>query len=205
MNSNEYDYLLKIVMVGDSGVGKSCALLRYVDNIYTDNYISTIGVDFKIKTVTYNGKLIKYQIWDTAGQERFRTITYSYYRGSHFIILCFDLTNMESFENLKYWYSEVKNYTTDAHILLVGMKSDLINKQVVSQIMINEFCTQCSSLSGEKLEYIKISSKTNEGVDDIFNIVNRLGLDNINNLSTRLLEPTTIGSSVPVKPKTSCC
>ncbi|KAL0387244.1 UNVERIFIED_CONTAM: Ras-related protein RABD1 [Sesamum radiatum] len=83
---NEYDYLFKLLLIGDSSVGKSCLLLRFADDSYVDSYISTIGVDFKIRTVELDGKTIKLQIWDTAGQERFRTITSSYYRGAHGII-----------------------------------------------------------------------------------------------------------------------
>uniref|UniRef100_A0A665VSV9 small monomeric GTPase n=1 Tax=Echeneis naucrates TaxID=173247 RepID=A0A665VSV9_ECHNA len=83
----EYDYLFKLLLIGDSGVGKSCLLLRFSDDTYTDSYISTIGVDFKIRTIDMDGKTVKLQIWDTAGQERFRTITSSYYRGAHGIII----------------------------------------------------------------------------------------------------------------------
>ena len=107
MNS-EYDYLFKLLLIGDSGVGKSCLLLRFADDTYTESYISTIGVDFKIRTIELDGKTIKLQIWDTAGQERFRTLTSSYYRGCHGIILVFDVNERSSFDNLKQWLDELE-------------------------------------------------------------------------------------------------
>merc|ERR1711967_229834 len=91
----EYDYLFKLLLIGDSGVGKSCLLLRFTDDTYAESYISTIGVDFKIRTIQLESKTIKLQIWDTAGQERFRTITSSYYRGAHGIIVVYDITDSE--------------------------------------------------------------------------------------------------------------
>ncbi|CAN1259166.1 Ras-related protein RABD2b [Linum perenne] len=131
MNS-EYDYLFKLLLIGDSGVGKSCLLLRFADDSYLDSYISTIGVDFKIRTVEQDGKTIKLQIWDTAGQERFRTITSSYYRGAHGIIVVYDVTDLESFNNVKQWLSEIDRYASEnVNKLLVGNKSDLTANRVV--------------------------------------------------------------------------
>ncbi|KAL9253000.1 GTP-binding protein YPTM2-like protein [Drosera capensis] len=131
--NNEYDYLFKLLLIGDSGVGKSCLLLRFADDSYVESYISTIGVDFKIRTVEQDGKTIKLQIWDTAGQERFRTITSSYYRGAHGIIIVYDVTDQHSFENVKQWLSEIDRYASDNVVkLLVGNKSDLTSNRVVS-------------------------------------------------------------------------
>jgi len=93
--------VFKLVLIGDSGVGKSCLLLRFADDTYTESHISTIGVDFKIRTIQLEGKTIKLQIWDTAGQERFRTITSSYYRGAHGIIVVYDTTDSETFEHVR--------------------------------------------------------------------------------------------------------
>uniref|UniRef100_A0AAQ4PK86 Uncharacterized protein n=1 Tax=Gasterosteus aculeatus aculeatus TaxID=481459 RepID=A0AAQ4PK86_GASAC len=99
--SSSSDYLFKLLLIGDSGVGKSCLLLRFADDTYTESYISTIGVDFKIRTIDMDSKTVKLQIWDTAGQERFRTITSSYYRGAHGIIIVYDVTDINTRFNIK--------------------------------------------------------------------------------------------------------
>eukprot|EP00923_Selenidium_pygospionis_P034802 GHVN01060536.1.p1 GENE.GHVN01060536.1~~GHVN01060536.1.p1 ORF type:complete len:147 (+),score=14.68 GHVN01060536.1:81-521(+) len=127
----EYNYLFKLLLIGDSGVGKSCLLLRFADDVYTASFIATIGVDFKIRTIEQDGKIIKLQIWDTAGQERFRTITSSYYRGAHGIIIVYDVTDRESFNNVKIWMQEIDKYAMESvNKLLVGNKSDLSSKRV---------------------------------------------------------------------------
>jgi len=123
MAGSEHDYFFKILLIGDSGVGKSCLLLRFADDSWTDTHISTIGVDFKIKTLQLDGKVIKLQIWDTAGQERFRTITSSYYRGAQGIILVYDCTDQESFSNVRQWMGEIDRYACEnVNKLLVATK-----------------------------------------------------------------------------------
>ena len=159
----DYDYLFKLIIIGDSGVGKSCLLNRFSDDVYTDSYISTIGVDFKIRTIETDGKICKLQIWDTAGQERFRTITSSYYRGAHGILLVFDITNPESFTNLQIWRKEVNNYASEAvNLILVGTKSDLAEKRKVS------YSDACDFAKQHNMEYVETSSKTAINIDTAF-------------------------------------
>jgi Ras-related protein Rab-1A len=160
---DSYDMVLKIVMVGDSGVGKSSLLVRYSDDIFDQNYIATIGVDFRIKTVERNGKIVKLQIWDTAGQDRFKTITQSYYRGAHACMLCFDLTDKLSFENLNTWISEVKNLAPpDTSFVLIGTKADLPAKRVISHQQAADFANHFG------MKYCETSSKTATNITDCF-------------------------------------
>ena len=129
---NISDYLFKVLIIGNSGVGKSCLLLRFAEDMFSDNYISTIGVDFKIRKIELEGKSIKLQIWDTAGQERFRTITKSYYRGSNGIVVVYDITDRESFEQITHWMNEIdSNASSEVCRLLVGNKADLNDKRAV--------------------------------------------------------------------------
>ncbi|XP_017286558.1 ras-related protein ORAB-1 [Kryptolebias marmoratus] len=159
----EYDYLFKLLLIGDSGVGKSCLLLRFADDTYTESYISTIGVDFKIRTIDMDGKTVKLQIWDTAGQERFRTITSSYYRGAHGIIIVYDVTEQESFNNVKQWLDEIDRYACEnISRLLVGNKSDLVSKKVV------DAATAQDLASSLKIPFLETSAKSSDNVEKAF-------------------------------------
>jgi len=161
--TSEYDFLFKLLLIGDSGVGKSCLLLRFADDTYTESYISTIGVDFKIRTVELDGKTIKLQIWDTAGQERFRTITSSYYRGAHGIIIVYDITDVESFNNVRQWLFEIDRFASEnVNKLLVGNKADLVNKRVVVEETAKEFA---SSLD---IPFLETSAKNATNVEEAF-------------------------------------
>jgi len=171
----EYDYLFKLLLIGDSGVGKSCLLLRFADDTYTESYISTIGVDFKIRTIELEGKTIKLQIWDTAGQERFRTITSSYYRGAHGIIVVYDVTDQESFNNVKQWLQEIERYACETvNKLLVGNKSDLTTKKVVDWTTAKEYADSLA------IPFLETSAKNATNVEQAFmtmaaEIKNRVG------------------------------
>merc|ERR1711906_99259 len=129
----EYDYLFKLLLIGDSGVGKSCLLLRFADDTYTESCISTIGIDFKIRTIELDGKKIKLQIWDTAGQERFRTITQAYYRGAMGILLVYDVTDDKSFNNIRTWMRNIEQHANEQVVkILLGNKCDMPDKKMVT-------------------------------------------------------------------------
>jgi len=163
MASAEYDYLFKLLLIGDSGVGKSCLLLRFADDTYTESYISTIGVDFKIRSIELEGKTVKLQIWDTAGQERFRTISSSYYRGAHGIIIVYDVTDKESFQNIQHWLQEIDKYANEGVMkLLVGNKSDLQSKKVVSYDEAKELADSLG------IGFIETSAKNAHNVEQAF-------------------------------------
>lgn len=159
----EYDYLFKLLIIGDSGVGKSCILLRFADDTFTESYISTIGVDFKIRTIDINGKIIKLQIWDTAGQERFRTITSSYYRGAHGIIIVYDVTDEISFSNVKQWLQEIDRYAGESvKKLLIGNKCDLVAKKQVPYVVAKEFADNL------EMPFLETSAKNTINIENAF-------------------------------------
>jgi len=124
----------KILLLGDSSVGKTCFLKRYIDDTFQDVYLSTIGFDYKYKCITLKeGKNIKLQIWDTAGQERFRTIAKSYYKGAHGIILMYDVTDQKSFDSIKKWLEQIKEEAPNkVSVLLVANKID-IEKRIITK------------------------------------------------------------------------
>jgi Ras-related protein Rab-11A len=133
-DSRGYDFLFKIVLIGDSGVGKTCLLARYRRDEFTYDTKHTIGVEFGTKELQVKGRSVKAQIWDTAGQERYRAITKAYYRGAVGALLVYDITDRETFENLKRWLSEVQGHADrDIKLMLVGNKSDMESARAVSQ------------------------------------------------------------------------
>ncbi|KAH9622223.1 hypothetical protein KSS87_010508 [Heliosperma pusillum] len=163
-SSSNYDASFKILLIGDSGVGKSSLLLTFVSTSF-DHLPPTIGVDFKIKLLTVNDKKLKLTIWDTAGQEKFRTLTSSYYRGAQGIVLVYDVTRRETFTNLSdFWAKEVELYSTnqDCVKMLVGNKVDKDSERAVTKEEGIALAQQLGSL------FIECSAKTRENVEQCF-------------------------------------
>jgi len=160
--SKEYDHLFKLLIIGDSGVGKSSLLVRFADNMFSPNYITTIGVDFKIRTLVIKGERVKLQIWDTAGQERFRTITSTYYRGTHGVIVVYDVTNGDSFANVKRWLHEIEQNCDHVSKILVGNKNDDPSRKVVLTSDAQRFANQID------ISLFETSAKDNINVHEIF-------------------------------------
>lgn len=154
---------MKILIIGDSGTGKSSLLLRFVNDTFDPDLASTIGVDFKVKTMVIEGKKIKLSIWDTAGQERFRTLTPAYYRGAQGVILVYDVSMPESFEGLDVWLNELDTYATKKNLIkmLVGNKIDKSNRQINRADGL-QFARRNSML------FIEASAKTRDGVQEAF-------------------------------------
>lgn len=183
-------------------MGKSCLLLRFADDTYTESYITTIGVDFKIRTVEVDEKTIKLQIWDTAGQERFRTITSSYYRGAHGIIVVYDITDAESFTNVKQWLHEITKYASESvDKLLVGNKNDLTSKRAVTAEQGEEFARSMG------IEFVETSAKNATNVEKAFmtmasQIKARVKSNTVNDKSkgTKLTAGTSLNTE-----KSGCC
>ena len=162
-----YDYVAKLLIVGDIAVGKTSFLKRFADDTFVDTYTSTIGVDFKYKTVQVNSQTVKVTVvratqWDTCGQERFRVICRTYYRDAQGVILCFDFTNERSFGNVRNWMQEIRMHAgKDAVVVVVGTKWDVHSKAVTLE--------QAQSLAGDLgVPFFETSAKDSLNVTEVF-------------------------------------
>lgn len=209
MDSAGLDHVLKILMIGDAGVGKSSILQQFTDGYFSDQQQSTIGVDFKVKMMTVTGpderpKRVKVTIWDTAGQERFRTLTSSYYRGAQGIILVYDVSRRDTFESLHIWLQEVEQFSMgggkDVVKLLVGNKID--QERIVDRAMASEWAEEKGML------FMEASAKTKEGIAQVFTEVVQKVLENpilLTNTRPVKKQKTNLGAPPPENNQSGCC
>ncbi|KAF8371843.1 rab-19 [Pristionchus pacificus] len=161
---DSFDYLFKVVLIGDMGVGKTCVVQRFRNGTFVDRQGTTIGVDFTMKSLIVDGKRVKLQIWDTGGQERFRTITQSYYRSANGIVLCYDITCKQSYESLERWIDDVSKFAAPNVVkVVVGTKADLESERIV-QVEDGEQLQRRHGM----LTFIETSAKENTNVDKTF-------------------------------------
>lgn len=164
--SHQYDLQIKILMIGDSNVGKTSILMRFVNDKFSSTFISTIGIDFKTKSLIVGNKTIKLQIWDTAGQERFRTITISYFRNAQGIILVYNITDKTSFLSIKNWIHQIQLHSdTDVNKILVGNKCDNISERTVSYEEGLELAKEYN------MQFFECSAKSDININKIFTTI----------------------------------
>ena len=196
------DIVYKVLLLGDSTVGKTCFLLRYCDKTFQDAHLSTIGLDYRLKTMTLkNKKNVKLQIWDTAGQDRFRAITKNYYKGANGIILIYDVTNLQTYENVKNWITQIREETNpNVIIYLAGNKIDIPEEERAVKT------EEGKEIADEyKLQFKETSAKDGINVNEVFQeLVEKI--DEVNSkLEVSKPEPKNILYSPGKKKKSSCC
>ncbi|EKE39573.1 hypothetical protein ENUP19_0055G0084 [Entamoeba nuttalli] len=159
---------IKVVVLGEMGTGKTCILHRWISNEFV-RQTATVGCAFSSKTITYNKRIIKYELWDAAGQERYRSLSSIYYRNATVALLVYDITKRETFNAVTDWVAELKSNTTnDIMILIVGNKDDLQEEREVNQNSVNDFINSCNSNIIGNLE---CSAKTGNNINQIFDII----------------------------------
>ena len=202
MIEEDYDYIFKVLLLGNSDVGKSSIILRYVDQTWSDIFVPTIGVDFKVKTLVIDKKNVKMQIWDTAGQERFRTVVSSYFKGSHGIFIIYDITNRESFKNLENWLGEIeKNSSENVLKILIGNKCDLENERDV------QFDEGQAFANRNGMQFIETSAKNNTNINEAFEALAKLMIQfsNENKFIKNETKVLKSGEGKNIKTKKKCC
>jgi Ras-related protein Rab-11A len=208
---DEYDYLFKVVLIGDSGVGKSNLLSRFTRNEFCLESKSTIGVEFATRSIQVDGKTIKAQIWDTAGQERYRAITSAYYRGAVGALLVYDITKHVTYENVERWLKELRDHAdSNIVIMLVGNKSDLKHLRGVSTDDAQAFAEKegLSFIETSALESTNVEKAFQRILTEIYRIVSKKALASEENTTEGPGQGTNIvplDSNTPDLKKKGCC
>uniref|UniRef100_A0A8D0D3K3 Ras-related protein Rab-19 n=1 Tax=Sander lucioperca TaxID=283035 RepID=A0A8D0D3K3_SANLU len=168
-HDDSFDLLFKIILIGDSNVGKTCLVQNFKSGIFSEKQQNTIGVDFTVRTVDIDGKKVKMQVWDTAGQERFRTITQSYYRSAHGAIIAYDITRRPTFDSVAHWIKEVELYgATNIVLVLIGNKCDLEQER---QVPFEKACNLAKE--SDVLAALETSAKESQNVEEAFTLMAR--------------------------------
>ncbi|PFX16902.1 ras-related protein Rab-30-like [Stylophora pistillata] len=210
---DDYNYLFKIILIGDANVGKTCLVKRFAKGFFTPSQGPTIGVDFTIRTVEVDGERVKLQVWDTAGQERFRSVTQSYYHNADGVIITYDITSRKSFDNLQqHWLEDVRRFTSKKVLMyIVGNKSDLSQERQV------DFRSAQMIAEEEHCDAMETSAKEADNVENLFeslatqlmrNIKNVEGNETKDNLSpdeNGTKDITLGGHSICARGLISCC
>ncbi|KAA6412441.1 MAG: ras gtpase [Lasallia pustulata] len=211
MANDEYDFLFKVVLIGDSGVGKSNLLSRFTRNEFNLDSKSTIGVEFATRSIQVDAKTIKAQIWDTAGQERYRAITSAYYRGAVGALLVYDISKHQTYENVTRWLKELRDHA-DANIviMLVGNKSDLRHLRAVPTEEAKQFASEnnLSFIETSALDATNVELAFQNILTEIYRIVSDKALHNNESSQTPITEGRTIALTNPVdseKKSGKCC
>ncbi|CAN6553238.1 hypothetical protein ACFX13_004901 [Malus domestica] len=208
---DDYDYLFKVVLIGDSGVGKSNLLSRFTRNEFSLESKSTIGVEFATRSLDVDGKVIKAQIWDTAGQERYRAITSAYYRGAVGALLVYDVTRNSTFESVERWLKELRDHTDpNIVVMLVGNKSDLRHLVAVSTEDGKSFAERESLyfMETSALEATNVDNAFSEVLTQIFRVVSRKAMESGNEGAASAVpqgEKIDVGKDVSAVKKGGCC
>ncbi|XP_005993738.1 ras-related protein Rab-19 [Latimeria chalumnae] len=164
-----FDYLFKIILIGDSNVGKTCVVHHFKTGYFVEKQQNTIGVDFTVRSLEIEGKKVKLQVWDTAGQERFQTITQSYYRSAHGAIIAYDITRRVSFESVTHWLHEVEKFgAANVILMLIGNKSDLAERR---EVLFEDACTFAEKHS--LMAVLETSAKESQNIEEAFQLMAR--------------------------------
>ena len=206
MNSEqEAQIVLKLLLLGDSSVGKTSILLKYISNKFDESSISTVGVDYMDKIIDYNKFKIKLQIWDTSGEEKFRTITKNFYRNADGLLVVFDLTKKESYDHIKSWINEAKENNDKLKTILIGNKLDLKDERIVTIDVAKQFAEK------NNLKYIETSAKDGTNINESFQAIIDLLFDGksseeiLHEFTKQDSSLSVVDDSMEVKKKKSCC
>jgi len=199
--------VVKLMLIGDSGVGKTSLLMRWSEGGFNPKFMSTIGIDFRQKYLTVDNRNLKVQVWDTAGQERFRVIAKAYYRGSMGLLMVFDVTDRKSFDNVTGWIKSVQETVVyldkKLQILLVGNKVDLKEKRVVTEQEAKDLAAKFGA------QYIETSAKSETGVDQVFDVVLKEVMKEFFPTTVTVTPKGIVYTPVELKPEptttTTCC